>query len=113
MKTENVSKIMQSFKKYTAKEIISQLQINKKFSILKEFRDIKPDYKIKSIHQIWQRDFIRKAIQTLEMLKQKSKYIHNNPVRKNLVKNPEDWKYSPAIDYLTGKKGLLEIVRMV
>ncbi|MDQ3020065.1 MAG: hypothetical protein M3R36_05785 [Bacteroidota bacterium] len=47
------------------------------------------------------------------MLKQKIVYIHNNPVRKGFVKNPEDWKYSSVVDYLTDKKGLLDIVRIV
>ncbi|MCY7362032.1 MAG: hypothetical protein LH629_08215 [Ignavibacteria bacterium] len=47
------------------------------------------------------------------MLKQKIEYIHYNPVKKNLVEKPEDWKYSSAIDYYTDKKGMLEINRIV
>ncbi len=110
---ENVSKIMQSFKKYTAKEIISRLQEDKKYSILKEFRDVKPDYKITSLHQIWQEGFNPEEIISLKMLYQKIEYIHNKPVRKNLVFNPEDWEYSSAANYLFGSKEILKITRIM
>lgn len=52
-------------------------------------------------------------MQTVKMLKQKMEFIHNNPVRKKLVENPEDWKYSSVLDYLTDKKGLLERVIII
>ena len=110
---DNVSKIMQSIKKYSAKKIIRNLEIDRKVEILKEFRNIKPDYKTTSNHQVWQESFHPQEIISMEMLKQKIEYIHYNPVRKNLVINPEDWKYSSAMEYHTGKKGLLDISRIV
>jgi putative transposase len=36
-------------------------------------------------------------------------YIHDNPVRAELVANPEEYLYSSARDY-AGEKGLVEIV---
>jgi len=36
-------------------------------------------------------------------------YIHNNPVKSELVANPEDYLYSSALDY-AGEKGLVEIL---
>ena len=110
---EDVTKVMQSIKKWTAKEIINQLKVDKKLSTLQEFRDVKPDYKITSKHQVWQEGFHPQDIQSMKMLKQKIEYIHHNPVRKELVANPEDWKYSSAIDYLTDQKGLLDIERII
>ncbi|MBL0108332.1 MAG: transposase [Ignavibacteria bacterium] len=110
---DNVSKIMQSIKKYSAKKIIRNLDIDRKVEILKEFRNIKPDYKTTSNHKVWQESFHPQEIISMEMLKQKIEYIHYNPVRKNLVINPEDWKYSSAMEYHTGKKGLLDISRIV
>tara|TARA_R110000751_G_scaffold176162_1_gene282350 strand:- start:185 stop:337 length:153 start_codon:yes stop_codon:yes gene_type:complete len=38
---------------------------------------------------------------------QKIKYIHNNPVKANMVSRPEDYRYSSALDY-AGEKGLLK-----
>ena len=36
-------------------------------------------------------------------------YIHNNPVRKGLVANPEDWKYSSYNAWQNDGKGVLDI----
>ncbi|MDQ3021852.1 MAG: transposase [Bacteroidota bacterium] len=110
---ENVSKIMQSIKKFTAKEIIRNLKNDKRENILKEFREVKPDYKTTSTHQVWQESFHPEEITSIEIMKQKIDYIHFNPVRKDYVKNPEDWKYSSALDYLTDRKGVLDIMRIV
>jgi putative transposase len=36
--------------------------------------------------------------------KQKLDYLHHNPCRKGLVRNPEDWRFSSARYWLTGEK---------
>jgi putative transposase len=36
-------------------------------------------------------------------------YIHANPVRRNLCERPEDWIWSSASDYASGRTGLLAI----
>jgi putative transposase len=41
-------------------------------------------------------------------LDEKMNYIHNNPVRAELVANPEDYLYSSARGY-SGEKGLVNI----
>jgi REP element-mobilizing transposase RayT len=110
---DDISKIMQSAKKYSAKKIIEKLKIDCNDTMLKVFREFKPEYKTTSTHQVWQESFHPKEIVSIEMLKQKIEYIHNNPVRKKLVEKPEEWKYSSAIDYNTDGKGLLDIVRLV
>src|SRR5579864_4647088 len=40
---------------------------------------------------------------------EKLRYIHRNPVRRRLVKNPEDWKWSSFLHYATGVEGVVEI----
>ncbi|MFH1676042.1 MAG: transposase [bacterium] len=40
-------------------------------------------------------------------------YIHDNPVRKGLVKKQEDWAYSSAREWLTEEKGIIEIDRLI
>lgn len=42
------------------------------------------------------------------MLKQRMRYLHDNPVRAGLVWEPHHYKYSSAIDYCGGK-GLLAL----
>ncbi len=110
---ENISKIMQSAKTYSAKEIITTLKKDGNEIKLKKFRESKPEYKTTSKHQVWQESFHPQEIISYDMLKQKIEYIHQNPVRRNFVSNPSDWKYSSAIDYYTDKNGLLDIVRLI
>ena len=106
---KNLSKTMQSFKKYTAKQIIQNLVNDGNFELLKNFEHAKKDYKITSKYQIWQEGFFPKEILTQEELNQKLEYIHMNPVKKGYVELPEEWIYSSACDYLLGQKGLIEI----
>jgi putative transposase len=106
---KNISKTIQSLKKYTAKEIIENLRNDGRTDILKKFELARKNYKTTSKHQIWQEGFHPKEIFTGKELWQKIKYIHMNPVRKGLVEKPEDWKYSSAVDYLTDEKGLIDL----
>jgi putative transposase len=40
---------------------------------------------------------------------EKLRYMHRNPVKRGLVENPEDWKWSSYRHYLTGIEGVVEI----
>jgi len=40
---------------------------------------------------------------------EKLRYIHRNPVKRGLVKRPEDWKWSSFVHYATGTEGIVEI----
>ena len=40
---------------------------------------------------------------------EKLRYIHRNPVRRGLVKKPEDWRWSSFLHYATGVEGVVEI----
>ena len=40
---------------------------------------------------------------------EKLRYIHRNPVRRGLVKNPEEWEWSGYRHYLTEQVGVVEI----
>jgi putative transposase len=40
---------------------------------------------------------------------EKVRYIHRNPVRRGLVKRPEDWKWSSFLRYATGAECVVEI----
>jgi len=42
-------------------------------------------------------------------LAEKLDYMHQNPVRRGLVACPEDWKWSSALHYSTGKECAVEI----
>jgi REP element-mobilizing transposase RayT len=44
----------------------------------------------------WQRDFFDHRLRDIESAVEKAKYIRMNPVRAELVANPEDWPYQRA-----------------
>lgn len=60
---------------------------------------------------IWMPRYDRVVIHNIDILKQKLDYIHMNPVKGNLVRRPEDWRWSSAVDYLTDKKGVIDIFK--
>jgi len=44
-------------------------------------------------------------------MEQKLEYIHENPVKAMLVRNPEDYIFTSACDY-AGERGLVNIVHL-
>jgi putative transposase len=95
---EKLSKFMQSFKILSSKRIkqlIGQNEISR-FLVDGGFRFWRPRYD----------EFI---ITSEKQFKTKLEYIHDNPVKAGLANNSYGWKYSSAIDWLTDKKGILEI----
>ena len=106
---ENLSRIISDFKKFTAKEILKELREDNKEWILHQFEFYKKSHKTESSYQVWQEGFHPIQISSQEVFNQKVDYIHYNPVRRGLVENPEDWKYSFAGYYLKDSKCVLEI----
>ena len=68
----------------------------------KTIRDWKR-YVAKETKIIWQDGFFDHRVRSKKSAREKWRYIFNNPVRKGLVSDPEDWPYvlSPtSSDYL-------------
>lgn len=110
----NLSDILRDFKKFTSKEIIDKIKelpesrkewMLNRFEFAGRFNNKIKDYKF------WQDGNEAKEIHTNEFLDQKLDYIHNNPVRAEIVFEPQDYKYSSAIDYCGGI-GLLKIEKI-
>jgi putative transposase len=53
--------------------------------------------------QLWQQHNQPIELTTIEMIKQKLDYIHNNPVKAGIVDKAEEYLYSSARDYFYGK----------
>ena len=107
----NLSDVLRDFKKFTSKDLIRTLK-----EIPESRRDWllnlfwyagKNDKKIK-YYKVWQEGNDAKEIHSTDFLNQKLEYIHNNPVRAEMVVSPEDYLYSSAKDY-SGLKGLVNI----
>ena len=107
----NLSDILRDFKKFTSKEItnsIKEIPESRKDWLLNLFWYAgKNDKKIKN-YKVWQEGTDAKEIHSNEFLDEKMEYIHNNPVRAEIVANPVDYLYSSAKDY-SGEKGFVNI----
>ncbi|AKQ45126.1 transposase [Rufibacter radiotolerans] len=109
---QNLSHILRDFKKFTSKALIKAIQ--EKNERRKErwlsrftFRGAQ-DPKIMQ-YKFWQEGNEAKEIHSNAFLDQKLEYIHQNPVRAEIVSEPEHYLYSSARDY-AGEQGLLEII---
>ena len=103
--------ILRDFKKFTSKALIQAIQEvpeSRREWMLKLFWYAgKNDKKIK-YYKVWQEGNDAQEIHSTAFLDEKMDYIHNNPVKAELVANPEDYLYSSACDY-AGQKGLVAI----
>lgn len=110
---QTISDILRDFKKYTSKKILASIEENpeesRKVWMVDRFWFVgNNDRKIKN-YKFWQDENNIEQIYTYEFFLQKVNYIHNNPVKQEIVERPEDYLYSSARDY-AGLKGLLNVI---
>jgi len=106
---DKLVKVIQSIKSFTAKRIIQTYQDLQRNDILEQFQVNKKDYKYYSKYQVWQEGFMPKAIISDDMFRQKSDYIHFNPVKRGLANDVEKYELSSARDYYLRIKGRIVI----
>lgn len=107
-----VSDIIRDFKKFTSKKIFTALEMNcqesRKEWIIECFLENSTGTYSRKSARIWQEGYHPEQIYSYSFFEQKRDYIHNNPVRQEIVAHPEDYLYSSAVDY-SGGKGLLDV----
>ena len=108
IQSNTINKDLARFKSFTARAIIDYLKKNNAKSILDQLKFYKKAHKADRVFQLWQEGSQPKQIQSAKMMKERINYIHNNPVKRGYVDEPEHWRYSSARVYL-GKLGLLEV----
>ncbi len=57
----------------------------------------------------WQRRYYDRNIHRHDEFVNALNYIHYNPVKRGLVKEPDDWRWSSCRHHLTGVEGVVEI----
>jgi putative transposase len=105
----NLSDIMRDFKRYTSREISSQLERDNKNFLLEVFKRSAHIGKGNTEYKVWQDDFHPEAIYSESFLQQKIDYVHFNPVRRELVTKPEDWRYSSARNYYLNDETIIVV----
>jgi len=107
-----ISDILRDFKKFTSKAIVESIQepgesrqqwMLYRFDFAGKYNPKIKDYKF------WQDGNEAKEVFTNRFFDEKLNYIHNNPVRAEIVENPEDYLYSSAKNY-AGELGLLKVI---
>jgi putative transposase len=63
----------------------------------------------KAIHRVWKERAKGEPIYSDRVMKQKLDYIHMNPVKRGLVKNPEDYPYSSFRNYYLNDHSIIKI----
>ena len=106
--SNDLSRTIQKFKSFTAKEIIGLLQENRANNILDQLAFYKKAHKQNTNYQVWQEGCAAKLIQGDEMMRQKLQYIHHNPIKRGYVEHAVHWRYSSAKNY-AGECGIIDV----
>jgi REP element-mobilizing transposase RayT len=99
---ENLSATVRDFKSYSSKIILDNINSpieSRKEWLLKHFEISAKRHKRNSNYQFWTHNNHAEFIYSDKFIKQKLEYIHNNPVKAGIVRNPEDYIYSSASNY--------------
>lgn len=111
--TNKIEHIVRDIKKFTSKKIIEAIQVNdaesRKEWMLGIFGYVGQHNNNNKDFQFWKQDYHPIELDTVQKTKQRLDYLHENPVRSDLVWEPWHYKYSSAIDYYTNAHGLLAI----
>ena len=97
-----LSDILRDFKKFTSKRIIKLIQEeheSRKKWMLDIFSNACNHLKRDQKYKVWQDGNQAKEILSNNFFYEKLEYIHNNPVKKLIVENPEDYLFSSARNY--------------
>lgn len=101
----DISKILMKIKGKSAKLIIDWLKENNYKSSLEK---LKLNIKNRE-YAVWQKDSSAIDLFSYKFLRQKSDYIHLNPLRAKFCDQPAKWKWSSYHAYLPHKKGEVPI----
>lgn len=98
-----LSDIIRDMRKFTAKKLLDWVK-NSPIESRKDWLELVFQYHAKyysdSSNRVWQRGFHPKVLLHPRFTMNKIQYIHNNPVATGIVREPEDYVYSSASDYV-------------
>ncbi|MBI3006237.1 MAG: transposase [Ignavibacteriales bacterium] len=106
---ENVSHIMRDFNTHTSREITALLREERKIPALDLFKRAAALDGRGNDFKVWQDGFHPIALETEGFIEQKLDYLHDNPVRKGYVEEPEHWKYSSARNYVLNDHSVIRV----
>ena len=108
LKNGSISDIMRDIKKYTAWDVLEELEIDNRIELLNLFELEARGHKQQQ-RKFWMERFDDEVIRNRQMFLTKLTYVHNNPVKAGLACKPEDYKYSSARNYVLGDQSSLYV----
>jgi putative transposase len=110
----NLENIIRDVKKFTSVKIIEAIRDNPQESrkdLLLWLFERAGKANSNNIHcQFWQQHNHPIELNTNEIIEQKLRYVHNNPVEAGIVLSPEDFLYSSAVNYAGLPEKLLDVI---
>lgn len=97
---EQLSKVVRAIKSLSARRIQPMLSVKQKSAFCESGQFL-----------FWKRRFDDLVVCSEKQFIVKAEYIHNNPVKTELVERPTDYKYSSASDWLLDRPGVIPIDR--
>lgn len=102
--------ILREFKKATANLILRHFEAEDNQKVLKFLASVvEPSHDQQ--YAVWEREYQAKNVFSPEFLRQKLDYVHRNPLQSHwrLVERPEQYFWSSARFYLSGKRALIPL----
>lgn len=113
---DKMQDIIRDLKKFTSKKILKAIEENPKESrrewMLGMFEAAGKKNSNNKKYQFWQQHNHPIALTDNRIIDQKLTYLHNNPVKAEIVIEDYEYKYSSAIDYADGR-GLVKVTLLV
>jgi len=97
-----------SFKSYTARQLIDYLKQHHIEQLLTRLSFSKRAHKYDRDFQFWQEGVHAEMVFNENIMREKLKYIHENPVKRGYVDRAEYWRYSSASNY-EGLGGVIDV----
>jgi REP element-mobilizing transposase RayT len=105
----SLSDIMRDFNTHTSRAITSELEREERTALLRVFRNAATVDGRGNNYKVWQEGFHPVALDSDYLIQQRLNYLHQNPVKKGFVEEPEYWKYSSARNYRINDQSLFKV----
>jgi len=106
----NLQDILRDFKRFTSKTVSELLTSKSNKKLLRYFRQAALRDGKGNDFKIWQSGSHAEIVYSMPFFEQKLNYIHENPVRKGFVHQPEHWVYSSARNYILNDHSVIRVL---
>jgi putative transposase len=105
-----LQKTLSEFRRFTGHRLANYVDKNLSESLVKVCSSGALSDRTK---QIWQQGWHAEGLASERFLKQKVDYVHENPVRKGYVREPEHWMHSSAGFWFAGIESSIPIAEII